>query len=104
MALCSLVCTSLFALGVALTVVDDSNAQLGHTLGQSILKSIQEVNVLENQGIHVGSASRQSFVESLLGRQEVLTNPEVAKAVAAANSLAEHHLPVDSFCVRNWSQ
>lgn len=104
MVLCGLVCMSLFALGVALTVADDKNAQLGHTLGQSILKSMQEMNVLENQGVHVGSASRQSLVESLLGRQEALTNPEVAKAVAAANSLAEHHVLVDSFCMRNWSQ
>merc|ERR1712045_965697 len=43
-------------------------------------------------------------VEALLGRQEVLTNPEVAKAIVAANSLAEHSLLADSFCVRNWSQ
>jgi len=104
MAFRSLVCSSLLALGGALSVAEDRNIQLGHTIAQTIRKSLREMEVLEHEGEHVGGAMKQAVVESMLGKQEVLTNEEMTKAIAAANRLAEQQLPFDSVCARDWAQ
>jgi len=80
------------AAGLALV---DGNAKLGQTLARSIAKSLQ--------GEARSDTLQQGLMETLNSKQEVLTSPEIAKAVEFGNSLAEHHMPEDSFCARDWS-
>jgi len=75
----------------------NDGSKLGQTLAHSIMKSLQSRT-------GAGSDFQESLMETMNSKQEVLTSPEISQAVALANSLAEHHLPMDRFCERAWSQ
>jgi len=90
---------------VGMVVPTDSNKKLGRALATSVSESLQAMKALENQGLGDDASFRQGMLETLMSKQEVLTNPEVNRVIERANSLAEHQtIPEDAVCLRDWSR
>merc|ERR1719512_323757 len=56
------------------------------------------------EGDRASASFQRSLADTLYGKQDALTSPEIVQAVAHANSLAEHHMLGDGICARDWSQ
>jgi len=89
--------------GVALP--SDPTRKLGQALAQSVSDSLKTMKALENRGQGDEASFRQGMMETIMSKQSVVTNPEVAKVIEHANSVAEHQtLPMDATCIRDWSR
>jgi len=73
---------------------DDS---LGQKLGVAVLNTVQGIQ-------KQGSDYESTIMDILASKQEVLSSPEISKAIAVANSLAEQQRPTDPTCERDWTQ
>jgi len=69
---------------------------LGQKLGRAVVSSVQDIQ-------KEGGDYESTIMDLLASKQEVLSSPEISKAIAAANSLAEQKGPTDPTCERDLS-